>query len=152
MAPTCAYRVHKQLRRQDVQVARCTVERLMRAHGLQGVHRRDRRRTTAPDESAPRPPDLVNRQFSPTGQTGCGWPTSPMCAPERGGCTWLLRRTPSPRRIVGWQLADHLRTDLPLERTGDGAVATRPRTASSGGRPDPSLRPGLPVRQLPLPG
>ena len=105
----------------------------MRAHGLQGVHRRDRRRTTAPDESAPRPPDLVNRQFSPTGQTGCGWPTSPMCAPERSGCTWLLRRTPSPRRIVGWQLAEHLRTDLPLERTGDGAVAMRPRTASAAG-------------------
>ncbi|SFP67362.1 HTH-like domain-containing protein [Actinomadura madurae] len=62
---TCgAYRVHKQLRRQGMQVARCTVERLMRAHGLQGVHRRDRRRTTTPDESAPRPPDLVNRQFT----------------------------------------------------------------------------------------
>ncbi|NKZ04251.1 IS3 family transposase [Actinomadura latina] len=44
-----AYRVHKQLRRQGVQVARCTVERLMRARGLQGVHRRDRRRTTTPD-------------------------------------------------------------------------------------------------------
>lgn len=59
-----AYRVHAQLRRQGVQVARCTVERLMRAHGLRGVHRRDRQRTTTPDQTAPRPPDLVNRQFT----------------------------------------------------------------------------------------
>ncbi|TMR02189.1 IS3 family transposase [Actinomadura soli] len=59
-----AYRVPKQLRRQGVQVARCTVERLMRAHGLQGVHRRDRQRTTTPGETASRPPDLVNRRFT----------------------------------------------------------------------------------------
>ncbi|MGP4029948.1 IS3 family transposase [Actinomadura sp. 3N407] len=58
------YRVHKQLRRQGVQVARCTVERLMRAHGLQGLHRRDRQRNTTPDETAPQPPDLVHRRFT----------------------------------------------------------------------------------------
>jgi transposase InsO family protein len=59
-----ARRVHRQLRRQGVQVARCTVERLMREHGLEGVRRGGKRRATIADTSAPRPPDLVNRHFA----------------------------------------------------------------------------------------
>lgn len=110
-----ARRVHKQLQRQGVQVARCTVERLMREHGLEGVRRGVKRRTTVADESAPRPPDLVNRHF----------------AAERPDQLWLADITyvrtwegwayvafvldAYSRRIVGWQLADHLRPDLPLD-------------------------------------
>jgi putative transposase len=46
-------------------VARCTVERLMREHGLQGMRRGQKKvRTTTPDPSASRPPDLVNRDFT----------------------------------------------------------------------------------------
>jgi putative transposase len=51
------------LQRQGVTVARCTVERLMRAHGWQGVTRRKKLRTTIADPNAIRPPDLVDRQF-----------------------------------------------------------------------------------------
>ena len=51
------------LRRQGIEVARCTVERLMRANGWQGVTRTNRVRTTIPDPDAVRPPDLVDRQF-----------------------------------------------------------------------------------------
>jgi putative transposase len=52
------------LRRQGVQVARCTVERLMRANGWRGnVRGRRRVRTTVPDPANPRHPDLVNRDF-----------------------------------------------------------------------------------------
>jgi transposase InsO family protein len=55
------------LHREGIEVARCTVERLMRANGWQGVTRRARPpRTTNSDPSAPRAPDLVNRLFART--------------------------------------------------------------------------------------
>jgi putative transposase len=56
-----ARRIHRQLRREGITTARCTVERLMRQNGLEGVIRGQRRRTTIAEPSAPRPPDLVNR-------------------------------------------------------------------------------------------
>ncbi len=56
------------LRRAGVEVARCTVERVMRQAGLLGVQRgRKAPRTTVPDRTATRPPDLVNRNFTATG-------------------------------------------------------------------------------------
>lgn len=51
------------LQRQGIEVARCTVERLMRANGWHGVTRRKKVHTTVADPDAPRPPDLVDRQF-----------------------------------------------------------------------------------------
>ena len=51
------------LQRQNVPVARCTVERLMRVNGWRGVVRRKKVRTTEPDPAASRAPDLVDRQF-----------------------------------------------------------------------------------------
>jgi putative transposase len=57
-------KVWKQLRREGRPTARCTVERLMRALGLQGAVRGRRFKTTIPDEAALRPPDLVDRDFS----------------------------------------------------------------------------------------
>ena len=51
------------LQRQGIEVARCTVERLMRANGWRGVTRRKKVRTTVADPAAGRAPDLVDRQF-----------------------------------------------------------------------------------------
>lgn len=51
------------LRRQDIPVAECTVERLMRANGGQGVRRAKKVRTAVVDPAAGRAPDLVDRQF-----------------------------------------------------------------------------------------
>lgn len=110
-----AYRVHRQLRRQGVQVARCTVERLMRAHGLQRVHRRDRRRTTTPDEPAPRPPDLVNRQFTADRPDRLRLADITYVRTREGSVYAAFVLDAFSRRIVGRQLADHLRTDLPLD-------------------------------------
>ncbi|TQI86487.1 putative transposase [Serratia marcescens] len=56
-------KVWLQLRREDIKVARCTVERLMRAMGLFGVRRGKGVKTTRSDENATTPDDLVNRQF-----------------------------------------------------------------------------------------
>jgi putative transposase len=56
-------RVHKQLRREGYQIARCTVTRLMADMGLRGVQRGRKQFTTVPDDAAARPADLVERHF-----------------------------------------------------------------------------------------
>jgi len=61
-----ARKLWRQLRREGVVVARCTVSRLMRELGLSGVRRGKARRTTIPEDKATRPADLVNRDFSAT--------------------------------------------------------------------------------------
>src|SRR4029453_738702 len=58
-----ARKVWLQLGREGIQVARCTVERLMKADGLRGVVRGAKIKTTKPDPKVARPQDLVERQF-----------------------------------------------------------------------------------------
>jgi putative transposase len=60
-----ARKVWLQLNREDIAVARCTVERLMKSLGLQGVRRGKVKRTTIADTTAHRPRDLVQRRFGP---------------------------------------------------------------------------------------
>ena len=68
-----ARKVWLTLNREGTPVARCTVERLMREHGLRGVVRGRTVRTTIADESATRPADLVQRQLhGRCARTGCG--------------------------------------------------------------------------------
>ncbi|MFF4508123.1 IS3 family transposase [Streptomyces sp. NPDC001401] len=67
-----ARRVHSQLRREGVISARCTVERLMRGDGLEGLIRGLRRRTTVPRASLPAPSGPGQPQFTATGRTSCG--------------------------------------------------------------------------------
>jgi putative transposase len=61
-----ARKVWRQLHREGIAVARCTVERLLGELGLQGVRRGKSGRTTTPDAAAARPADLVERDFSAT--------------------------------------------------------------------------------------
>jgi transposase InsO family protein len=58
-----ADKVWRQMNREGIVVARCTVERLMKHQGLAGGRRGKVVRTTIPDQTAPRPLDRVNRQF-----------------------------------------------------------------------------------------
>lgn len=58
-----ATRLWAELNRQQYRIARCTVERLMPVAGIVGVQYAKRLRTTIPDEAAPRPADLVQREF-----------------------------------------------------------------------------------------
>jgi putative transposase len=58
-----ARKIWGHLRREGIEVARCTVERLMRQLGISGVVRGKTRRTTIPDPAAPKSPDLVKRKF-----------------------------------------------------------------------------------------
>ena len=104
------------LRRAGVQVARCTVERVMRQAGLVGVTRgRKRPRTTTPDPAAVRPPDLVNRNFTAQRPDQL-WLSDITYVPTLEGFVYVAFVMDAySRRIIGWQTGDHLRTDLPLD-------------------------------------
>jgi putative transposase len=121
-----ARKVWKQLNREGVQVARCTVERLMRAHGITGLIRGAKRRTTVPDPAAPRPPDLVNRSFMATWPNQL-WVSDLTYVRTFEGWAYVAFVTDVfSRRIVGWQLAGHLRTDLPLDALEMAVYQRRP--------------------------
>jgi len=110
-----AVKVWRQLHRENIMVARCTVERLMRSAGLRGARRGRRFVTTRPDSAAARPPDRVHRNFSA----------------ERPNALWVVDFTYVPcwsgmrftafvsdvfsRRIVGWRTAATMPTELPLD-------------------------------------
>lgn len=110
-----ARRIHRQLRREGVTAARCTIERLMREDGLEGVVRGRRRRTTVPEPTAPRPPDLVNRLFTATRPNQL-WVADLTYVRTWSGWVYVaFVLDVYSRMIVGWQLATHMRTDLPLD-------------------------------------
>ena len=120
-----APRVHAELRLGlDVYVGRKRVARLMREHGLQGVHRRRRHGTTRRDPQASPAPDLVERNFTPAGPDRL-WVAD--ITQQRTGEGWLYLAVildAFSRRVVGWSMADHLRTDLVLDAL-DMAISQR---------------------------
>jgi putative transposase len=87
----------------------------MRRHGLEGVRRGGKRRTTVVDETAPRPPDLVNRRFVADRLDQLWLADITYVRTWEGWVYVAFVLDAYSRRIVGWQLADHLRTDLPLD-------------------------------------
>ena len=121
-----AEKVWRQLDREKVDVARCTVERLMRGMGLRGAIRgRAFKVTTVADETALRPPDLVARQFSATR------PNQLWVADITYVATWLGFAYVAfvidvfSRRIVGWRVSRSLKSDLALDAL-EQALHARP--------------------------
>jgi putative transposase len=120
-------RMWKALVRAGERVPRCQVQRLMRAHGIVGAKRRGRpSRTTRPDSDAQRRPDLVQRQFA-------------VAAPDRlwvadlsylrcweGVVFFAFVLDAYSRRVVGWQLASHMRTTLVLDALRMALAQRRP--------------------------
>jgi transposase InsO family protein len=109
-----ARKVWRQLHREGIAVARCTVERLMRELGLEGARRGKTRRTTIPDEAVPRPADLVERDFGAIRPNQLWVADLTYVAPGRASSTWPSSSAFS-RFIVGWQVSRSLRTDLALD-------------------------------------
>jgi len=110
-----AYKVWRQLNREQITVARCTVERLMRSLGLQGVVRGRSCRTTISDDAADRPADLVNRQFTATRPNQLWVADITFVATWTGFVYVAFVIDVYARRIVGWRVANSLRTDLVLD-------------------------------------
>jgi putative transposase len=130
-----ARKVWRQLRREGFDMARCTVERLMRAMGLHGAVRGKKVRTTLPDRSAPCQLDRVNRQFQ------APWPNALWLADFTYVATWAgfvyvaFVINAFAQRIVGWRVSRTTHTTFvldALEQALHPRLATkRPRSAIS---------------------
>ena len=109
-------KVWKQLRREGHRVARCTVERLMRAMGLRGVSRgRAWIVTTQSAAAAERPADLVDRRFAATRPNQLWVADFTYVATWRGFVYVAFVIDVFARRIVGWRVSASLRTDFVLD-------------------------------------
>ncbi|MGF6368301.1 putative transposase [Paraburkholderia sp. RAU6.4a] len=121
-----ADKVWKQMNRERIAVARCTVERLMKQLGLRGVMRGKRVRTTVPDAIAPRPLDRVNRQFK------AARPNQPWVSDFTYVSTWqgwlyvAFVIDVFARRIVGWRVSSSMTTDFVLDALEQALYARRP--------------------------
>jgi putative transposase len=111
-----ADKVWAQLRREGIAVARCTVERLMRALGLRGAVRGKRSvRTTTGDAAAARPADLVRRQFQALAPNRL-WVADLTYVKTHSGWVYVAFVIDVfSRCVVGWQASRSLRTDLALD-------------------------------------
>ena len=110
-----ADKVWKQMHREGIRVARCTVERLMRSMGLQGARRGKGVRTTVPDVNAPCPFDRVNRKFR-ADQPNQLWVSDFTYVSTWQG--WLYVAfiiDVYARRIVGWRVSRSMQTDFVLD-------------------------------------
>jgi transposase InsO family protein len=104
------------LKRAGEDVGRDRVKRLMRHAGIQGAKRRGKPwRTTVADPSAARSPDLVNRDFSATRPDALWLADFTYLRCWEGLVFFSFVIDAYSRRIVGWQFASHMRTDLVLD-------------------------------------
>ena len=111
-----ARKIHAALNREGIAVARCTIERLMRADGLQGIRRDKGRKTTLGDGAeTERPEDLVKRKFSATAPNQL-WVADLTYVRTHAGWTYAaFVLDVFSRNVVGWQVSTSLRTDLALD-------------------------------------
>ena len=110
-----ARKVWKQLRREEFEVARCTIERLMSKLGLEGVVRGKTPRTTIPNKDAAQPGDLVQRDFTATRPNQL-WVADLTYVSTRSGFVYVAFVIDVfSRRIVGWRVSRSLRSDLALD-------------------------------------
>jgi len=108
-------KVWRQLGREGQDVARCTVERLMRGLGLQGVVRGKKRRTTIADDRAERPLDRVNRQFQARRPNQLWVADFTYVATWAGFVYVAFVIDVFARRIIGWRVSRSMSTDLVLD-------------------------------------
>lgn len=120
-----APRIHAELAAQGHHLGRKRVARLLRAAGLQGVSRR-KVRTTVRDETARPAPDLVDRQFTAAGPDRL-WVADITYVPTGAGVLYLAVVLDAwSRRVVGWAMAAHLRTELVLAALDRAVTQRRP--------------------------
>ena len=110
-----APRIHADLEAEANGASLNRVARVMRAAGIQGVSRRKRTKTTVRDEAARPAPDLVDRDFRATGP-GQLWVADITYIPTWAGFLYLaVVLDVWSRRIVGWAMATHLKTEIVLD-------------------------------------
>jgi len=120
-------KVWRQLQREKIRVARCTVGRLMRAMGLRGVVRGRTFKTTVADDTAVGPLDLVSRDFTARRPNELWVADLTYVATWPGFVYVAFVIDVFSRMIVGWRAARSLRTDLALDAL-EQALWARPDT------------------------
>jgi len=119
-----ARKVWLALNREGIEVARCTVERLMTDLGLVGATRGTARRTTIADPAATRPADLVQRRFGPPAPNRL-WVADLTYVSTWSGFAYVAFVTDAyARRIVGWRVASTMATSMVLDAI-EQAIWTR---------------------------
>jgi putative transposase len=122
-----APRVHAELAAQGERVGRKRVARLMRQANLVGVHRRRVRLRARSVPTTPVAPDLVRRNFRATGPDRL-WVADITYLPTQAGFLYLATVLDAwSRRVVGWSMAPHLRTELVVDALDAAVAARRPR-------------------------
>ena len=121
-----ADKVWRQLHREDMPVARCTVERLMRQDGLRGVRRGKVVRTTTPDSKAPCPLDRVQRVFKADRPNQLWVSDFTYVSTWQGFVYVAFVIDVFARRIVGWRVSRSMRTDFVLDALEQALYARQP--------------------------
>jgi transposase InsO family protein len=121
-----ARKVWRQLNREHIRVARCTVERLMRREGLCGLVRGRRKRTTIPAEVADRPLDRVQRQFVANRPNQLWIADFTFVATWAGFVYVAFVIDVFARRIVGWRVSRSMQTELVLDALEQALHARQP--------------------------
>jgi putative transposase len=118
-------KVWKQLRREGIRAARCTVERLMRAMGLAGAVRGRAWITTTTERDGGRPADLVDRRFVATRPNQLWVSDFTYVATWSGFVYVAFVIDVFARRIVGWRVSTSMRTDFVLDALEQAICARR---------------------------
>jgi len=126
-----ADKVWKQMNREGVEVARCTVERLMQHLGLRGVVRGKVIRTTITDARTPCPLDRVNRQFKAECPNQLWVSDFTYVSTWQGWLYVAFVIDVFARRIVGWRVSSSMHTDFVLDALEQALYARQPERDSS---------------------
>ena len=126
-----ADKVWMQMNREGAAVARCTVERLMRQLGLQGVRRGKVVRTTVGDPKAPCPLDKVNRQFKAQRPNQLWVSDFTYVSTWQGWLYVAFVVDVFARRIVGWRVSTSMTTDFVLDALEQALYDRQPERDSS---------------------
>ena len=121
-----ADKVWKQMKREGFCIARCTVERLMKRLGLQGVRRGKVVRTTISDMTAPCPLDRVNRQFKADRPNQLWVSDFTYVSTWQGWLYVAFVVDVYARRIVGWRVSSSMHTDFVLDALEQALYARQP--------------------------
>jgi len=121
-----ADKVWKQMNREGVDIARCTVERLMKRLGLQGVRRGKVVRTTISDTKAPCPLDRVNRQFKAERPNQLWVSDFTYVSTWQGWLYVAFVIDVYARRIVGWRVSTSMHTEFVLDALEQALYARQP--------------------------
>jgi putative transposase len=121
-----ARKVWLQLNREGIEVAHCTVRRLMTGLGLTGARRGKKKRTTIADPQAVRAGDLVGRKFDPPAPNVL-WVADFTYVSTWSGWVYVAFVIDAySRRIVGWRTATSMTSQLVLDAI-EHAIWTRDR-------------------------